>query len=97
MKIFKLLLIILLIIVVGAVLLLGYLGFIPGLSTIFGSDKPRDLGVKYTYADYVSAAQKNKVKIAVVDSAFACKLSLKWGGSDQVNNSWIFPRGNSNH
>jgi len=31
--------------VIIAVLVLGYLGFVPGVSNIFGSNKPRDLGV----------------------------------------------------
>jgi len=88
MKILKTLVIVVLAIIVIIILALGYLGFIPGLSAIFGSDKPRDLGVKYTQADYVSAAKKNKVNIAVVDSAQSIKSSLEWGGSNQINNSW---------
>jgi len=88
MKILKTLFIILLVIIIVIVLILGYLGFIPGLSTIFGSDKPRDLGIKYVKADYVSAAQKNKVSINVIDSASSPEASLKWTGANQVNSSW---------
>ena len=40
------------------VLYLGYLGFVPGLSSVFGSNKPKDLGVRYTAADYTSYQQK---------------------------------------
>ena len=88
MKILRTLLILLLIIVIGIVLFLGYLGFIPGLSTFFGSDKPRDLGIKYTQTDYDLAMQKNKVGISVINFAPSAQASLIWQGTNQVSNSW---------
>jgi len=88
MKILKTLGIVILVVIVVIILALGYFGFIPGLSTIFGSDKPKDLGIKYAQVDYVAAAQKNMVKIAVIASAPDAKSSLKWGGANQINNSW---------
>ncbi|MBI3577546.1 hypothetical protein HY086_05915 [Candidatus Gottesmanbacteria bacterium] len=47
----QLLFLVLLIAVVG-VIGLGYFGFVPGLSGILGTNKPRDLGVRATVADY---------------------------------------------
>lgn len=47
-----------LLIVISIVGVLGYFGFIPGVSKIFGSDQPRDLGVTYSYADYTSYMDK---------------------------------------
>ena len=47
------------VLVIVVVLVLGYLGFVPGVSNIFGSNKPRDLGVTYTAADYASAHARN--------------------------------------
>ncbi len=44
--------------VVLIILAVAYLGFFPGLSGLMGSDKPRDLGVKYTSKDYDSALAK---------------------------------------
>jgi len=44
--------------ILGIVLVLGYLGFIPGLSSLFGSDKARDLGVDYTEQNYQEARAK---------------------------------------
>jgi hypothetical protein len=41
-----------------AVLVLGYLGFVPGLSDLMGANKGRDLGISYTDADYDSAKRK---------------------------------------
>lgn len=42
------------IIILIPVLVIGYLGFIPGVSALMGSNKPRDLGVEWTVADYES-------------------------------------------
>ncbi|MBI2984219.1 MAG: hypothetical protein HYY50_01165 [Candidatus Kerfeldbacteria bacterium] len=39
-------------------LVLGYYGFLPGVSKLFGSDRPRDLGVSVTAADLQSANSK---------------------------------------
>ena len=47
-----------LVFVVIPVLILGYLGFIPGLSSLMGATKPRDLGVRYSEADYLSYQTK---------------------------------------
>jgi hypothetical protein len=41
-----------------AVLAGGYFGIIPGVSKLFGSDKPRDFGIKATDADYASESAK---------------------------------------
>lgn len=46
------------IIFVMPLLVLGWLGFIPGLSNMMGSRNPKDLGVHYTPADYTSYQQK---------------------------------------
>jgi len=37
---------------------LGYLGYIPGIASLFGWNSPRDLGVKAGIADYNSASEK---------------------------------------
>lgn len=46
------------ILILVPVLFLGYMGLVPGLSSVFGSNKPKDLGVRYTAADYTSYQQK---------------------------------------
>ena len=45
-------------IIVIAILVVGYLGFIPGVSDLMGTNKPRDLGVKYSEANYASGLAK---------------------------------------
>lgn len=46
------------VIIITPILALGWLGFVPGLSSLMGSSKPKDLGVKYTPSDYSSYQQK---------------------------------------
>src|SRR5450756_747130 len=53
----------LVVLVAVVVLGLGYLGFIPVVAGVFGSDKPRDLGVKATAADLQSANGNTGVKL----------------------------------
>jgi len=88
MKIFRGILFLLFIFLVIAIVILGYLGFIPGLSDLMGSTKPRDLGIKYTQADYDSAGEKNKVKIIVVDSAPDIQTSMICSGSQAIEASF---------
>jgi hypothetical protein len=47
-----------LILIVMPMLLLGWLGFVPGLSSVMGASNPRDLGVRYSNADYTAYKQK---------------------------------------
>ena len=51
----------LLVLVVLVVLVAGYFGFVPGVSSLFGSDKAADLGVDYTQSDYQSARAKGDI------------------------------------
>ncbi len=88
MKILRGIFFLLFIVVVIAIVILGYLGFIPILSDLMGSTKPRDLGIKYTQADYDSAGVKNKVKIIVVDSAPDIQSSIICFGSQAIEASF---------
>ncbi len=47
--------------ILAFVLVLGWFGFVPGLSTILGATKPRDLGVRYTEKDMTTYLQKTGV------------------------------------
>lgn len=64
---------------------LGYLGFIPGLSNVFGSNSPRDLGVKYTEADRSSARAKTQIEYTVLPPETPVALSIQRFGSRAVN------------
>jgi hypothetical protein len=69
--------------VIVAVLVLGYLGFVPGVSNVFGSNKPRDLGVTYTAADYASAHARNGTTHTVLPAGSV--PSIIFSGSHPVN------------
>lgn len=63
MKVFLGIIIGIVVIAVIGVLVLGYLGFVPGLSNLFGSNKPAKLGTTFTKADYTSAITKSGVQM----------------------------------
>jgi hypothetical protein len=71
------------VLVIVVVLVLGYLGFVPGVSNIFGSNKPRDLGVTYTAADYASAHARNGTTHTVLPAGSV--PNIIFSGSHPVN------------
>jgi hypothetical protein len=88
MKILKLFLVFILLLIILVVGVLGYFGFVPVLSSVFGSDKPRDLGVKYTekqYADYVVNA---KTQIVTTKEAVLPENSLIYSGKVDLTQSF---------
>lgn len=86
MRLIKSFLVGLIVIVVVVVLGLGYLGFVPGVSKILGSDKPRDLGITYTDADLKSITSKNHVQRVVLESAPDIKSSFVLKGTQAIKN-----------
>jgi hypothetical protein len=68
------------------VLGLGYLGFIPGVSKILGSDRPKNLGITYTDADLKSITSKNHVQRIVLESAPNIKSSFVLKGTQAIKN-----------
>lgn len=71
-------------ILAAIVLLLGYLGFIPGLSNLFGSNTPRDLQAAYTPADLASGQAKLDQEILAGESAPSLR-TIQNGGTSDVN------------
>lgn len=57
-KILIFLFVLLLFIILIPVTVGGYYGFVPGVSTLFGSNKPKDLGVSYTESEFNTYNQK---------------------------------------
>lgn len=84
MKAFKIIGIVLLIVILAVVLFLGYLGYIPGVSAIFGSNKPRDLGVKYTEEDRASARAKSQIEYTELPLSTPDEQSLVRSGTRPV-------------
>lgn len=75
-------------VIIAIVLFLGYLGFIPGVSAIFGSNKPRDLGIKYTEADRVSGKAKSQIEDETLPANTPDEQSLQRIGSRPVTTSF---------
>lgn len=73
-----------LIVFIGIVFLFGYLGFIPGLSTLLGADKPKDLGIKYNDQTKKSAVSKLDVVFEQLPKSSTNK-SLELTGSHAVD------------
>ena len=67
--------------VIIAVLVFGYLGFVPGVSNLFGSNKPKDLGVIYTAADYA----RNGTTHTILPAGALPENSIVFSGSHAVN------------
>lgn len=84
MRFIKRLLVVLIIVALAVILGLGYLGVVPGLSSILGASKPRNLGVTYTDADFTSLMAKNHVKRVVLESAPTPQASWVLQGSQTV-------------
>jgi hypothetical protein len=68
-------------VVVVLVLVAGYFGFVPGVSKIFGSDKPVDLGVTYTAADNASGHAKGGMQILTLPAGTPPQQSLVFSGT----------------
>ena len=84
MKVIKAFFGIIVAIVIVLVLVLGYFGFIPGLSNLFGSNKPRDLGVHYTEADRVSGRAKSGIAYQALPADTSIQNAIQTSGSKPV-------------
>jgi len=89
LKLFKRLLLFIIAVLAVVILIAGYLGFMPGVSSLFGSDKPKDLGVTYTAEDYDSYVAKAKVKFEDLASGLPPRESLKFSGQQDTNASFL--------
>jgi hypothetical protein len=67
------------------VLAAGYFGFVPGISSVFGSNKPIDLGVTYTAADSTSGMAKGKIQHVEIADSDSPQGSLTFSGQIPAN------------
>jgi len=71
------------------VLIAGYFGIIPGVSKIFGSDRPVNLGTKYTQADYHNVIVKSGVQYqGYVTTVWLDKSQLSFGPPKALNSDF---------
>jgi hypothetical protein len=67
-------------VVLVIVLVAGYFGFVPGVSNLFGSNKPVNLGTTYTQQDYNSAVAKSGVQFLNNVNTLSLETSQKTYG-----------------
>lgn len=73
-----------LLIIILVVLVLGYFGFVPGVSSLFGSNKPRDLGIKYDKASLASVQVKSQVVYDILPAETPPENSRQFSGSRPI-------------
>lgn len=70
----------LLVLVVVVIFLAGLAGFVPGLSTILGTNKPKDLGVHITKEDSAKAQEKSGVVLVELPANTPVEESYQLSG-----------------
>lgn len=63
----------------------GYFGVIPGVSKLFGSDKPRDLGVTFSEADFKNMEAKTGATAELMPDSEMVNLTIKHVGQHNVD------------
>ena len=76
------------VLIIIIVLVGGYFGLVPGVSSIFGSDKPRDLGVTYTEADRLSGRAKAGWEVVELSSDLPPEESYSFSGQNAVDTTF---------
>jgi hypothetical protein len=74
--------------VLAALIFFGLLGYVPGLSALLGANKPRDLGVTYTEADFTAARGKSQLEYVELPANTPAAESVQRSGSRAVTTSW---------
>ena len=70
------------------VLALGYMGFMPGVSAIFGSSTPKDLGVRYTAQDFKNVQAIMGGNLQVLPADTPSNNSIQYFGLKHVSVSF---------
>lgn len=89
MKIFKRIMAWLGILIVLAIIyvLTGF-GYMPGLSKVLGTQKPKDLGITYTAENKTSAREKSQLVYLELPANTSIEQSIVRSGSRPVTTSW---------
>jgi hypothetical protein len=89
MKLFKKIFIMIsLIVAVVYLFVASSLGYIPGVSKWLGTDKPKDLGVRYTVEDKASARAKSQLEYLELPAYTPVEESIVRKGSRPITTSW---------
>ncbi|MEK7597306.1 MAG: hypothetical protein AAB441_01530 [Patescibacteria group bacterium] len=67
---------------------LGYMGYIPAIANLLGTNKPKDLGIRFTEQDRVEAHAKSGVEYGTLPASTSDELSIQRFGRHNVDTSW---------
>lgn len=84
----KLFLVVSILLIISGILILGYYGLIPGVSTLFASNKPRDLGITYSEQDLTNALEKGALKSEALSATKTPSESIKYSGQMSIQNTF---------
>jgi len=76
------------ILIIIIVLVGGYFGLVPGVSSIFGFDKPKDLGITYTEADRLSGRAKAGWEVIELQPDLPPEESYNFTGQNAVDTTF---------
>lgn len=88
MKLLKILGVLILLLLIGGTVTAGVSGLVPGLSSVFGANKPKDLGITYTQADFDGGMAKTKVVLESLPANTPVSESDQFSGSHPVEASF---------
>jgi hypothetical protein len=74
--------------IIAVILTLAYTGYIPALAKILGTDKPKDLGVKYTEEDRIAGHAKSGITYETLPVLTSEEKSIERIGKHEVNTNW---------
>ncbi|KKQ33277.1 MAG: hypothetical protein US48_C0017G0009 [Candidatus Levybacteria bacterium GW2011_GWA2_37_36] len=67
---------------------LGYMGYIPTIANLLGTNKPKDLGIRFTEQDRVEAHAKSGVEYGTLPATTSDELSIQRFGKHNVDTIW---------
>lgn len=74
---------------VGVVCYVAYLGFFPRFSSLLGSSKQRDLGIRFSENEYKAYEQKSKAIHVLVKEPVSADKSIRFEGTNKVNDNFL--------
>lgn len=84
----RLFLVVFLFFVVAIIFGLGYMGYIPAIANLLGTNKPRDLGIRFTKQDRTDAHTKSGIQYGTLPASTSDALSIQRFGKHNVDTSW---------
>lgn len=88
MKLVKLLFCFVLALTIGGFCLLVYLGFVPYVSTILGTDRPKNLGIGYSQKEFIAYVNKAGTKIIEMTEPADAAHSIRYSGKFDLKESF---------